>query len=145
MELTEMGRDDMASRNPYEAYKTNALTTASPGELTLMLYDGCLKFIGLAKQAMTENQVEERNNNIQKAQDIVLELMATLNMDVEVAQSMMPLYEFVHRRLLEANIRQDMESLKEAEGIMTEFRDAWKEALQINRRQRHASSGVVSI
>lgn len=129
----------MASRNPYETYQTNSVTTASPGELTLMLYNGCLKFIGLAKKAIMENQIEERNKNIQKAQNIIAELMATLNMDIGLAKEMMSLYEYANRRLLEANIHQDLDLLNEAEAIMTEFRDAWKEALQINRRQQHAS------
>ena len=130
----------MASRNPYETYQTNSVTTAPHGELTLMLYNGCLKFIGLAKIAITENQIEDRNRNIQKAQNIIAELMATLNMEIGLAKEMMPLYEYVNRRLLEANIHQDLELLKEAEDIITEFRDVWKEALQINRKQQHSPS-----
>ena len=57
----------MATPNPYKAYQQNSVTTASPGELTSMLYNGCLKFIGKAKIAMERNQIEERNSNIQKA------------------------------------------------------------------------------
>jgi len=77
----------MAINNPYQSYRQNAVNTASPGELTLMLYNGCLKFINLAKKAMDENNIEERNRNIQKAQSIIHELMATLNMDVEISQN----------------------------------------------------------
>ena len=130
----------MAIRNPYEAYKNNSVTTASPGELTLMLYNGCLKFINLAKQAIENKQIEQKNINIQKAQNIVSELIVTLNMDVEISKSMLPLYEYANRRLLEANIQQDPAILEEVEGIMTEFRDTWKQAIQMNRQIQHSGS-----
>lgn len=128
----------MASRNPYEAYKNNSVTTASPGELTLMLYNGCLKFINLAKQAINNKDIEQKNTNIQKAQNIISELILTLNMDVEISKNMHSLYEYANRRLLEANIQQDISILEEVEGIITEFRDAWKQAIQLNRQLQHA-------
>ncbi len=131
----------MAINNPYQSYRQNAVNTASPGELTLMLYNGCLKFINLAKKAMDENNIEERNRNIQKAQSIIHELMATLNMDVEISQNFLALYDYIYRRLLEANIKNDPAILKEAEDLVTEFRDTWKQAIQINRRDRYGEGG----
>ncbi|RWR13576.1 flagellar export chaperone FliS [Siminovitchia fortis] len=128
----------MASRNPYEAYKNNSVTTASPGELTLMLYNGCLKFINLAKHAIENKEIEQRNTNIQKAQNIISELMLTLNMDVEISKNMRSLYEYANRRLMEANIKQDISILEEVEGIITEFRDVWKQVIQLNRQRQHA-------
>lgn len=129
----------VAKPNPFQAYKTNSVTTASPGELTLMLYNGCLKFINMAKIAVDKNDIQEKNTNIQKAQNIISELMVTLNMDMEISKNMMALYDFALRRLVEANIRNDKAILVDVEEIITEFRDTWKQVIQKNRQLQHAS------
>lgn len=129
-----------AQNNALNAYKQNSVTTASPGELTLMLYNGCIKFIGKAKQAMDEKNIEQRNYNIQRAQAIISELMATLNMDYQISHQMLPLYEYIQSLLMEANIKNDAAKLKEAEGLVTEFRDTWKEVLQITRKQNYSNA-----
>jgi len=118
------------------AYKQNSVTTASPGELTLMLYNGCLKFLNKAKQAIQEKNVQEKNTNLQKAQAIISELMSTLNMDIEISKQMLPLYEYMNHRLVEANIQKDVAIIEEVEGLVTEFRDTWKEVIRINRQQQ---------
>jgi len=131
----------MAMNNPYQAYQQASIQTASPGELTLMLYNGCIKFIKLARKAIEENNVEQKNINLQKAQKIIQELMVTLNTEIEVAKNMMVMYEYMNRRLIEANIQNDVAILDEVEGYVTEFRDTWKEVIQINRKQQHQQGG----
>ncbi|KML41300.1 flagellar export chaperone FliS [Cytobacillus firmus] len=133
----------MAVSNPYQSYQQNSVNTASPGELTLMLYNGCLKFIHQAKKAIEEKNIEMKNTNIQKAQSIIQELMVTLNMDIEVSKNMMSLYDFMNRRLMEANIKNDASILAEVEGLVTEFRDTWKEAIQVNRQKQFSQGGTV--
>lgn len=133
----------MAIKNPYESYQQNAVTTASPSELTLMLYNGCLKFIGLARKAITEKNVEQKNVNLQKAQNIISELMVTLNMDIEISKNMMSLYDFVNRQLIEANTKNDIAALDEAASIVTEFRDTWKQVIQINRQKQFGQGGQI--
>ncbi|GIN64051.1 flagellar protein FliS [Robertmurraya siralis] len=130
----------MAMNQPHQAYKQNSVNTASPGELTLLLYNGCLKFIKLAKKAIEDNQVEQRNENLLKAQNIVQELMVTLNMDVEVSHNLMQMYDYLHRRLVEANLKNDTQILEEVESFVMEFRDMWKEVIQSTRKQ-YAESG----
>ncbi|MFJ7732305.1 flagellar export chaperone FliS [Lysinibacillus sp. NPDC097231] len=125
-----------ANLTAQNAYKQNSVTTASPGELTLMLYNGCLKFLHKAKNAVQEKNVEEKNTNLIKAQAIISELMATLNMDIEVSKNMFALYEYMNHRLVEANIKNDIASIEEVEGLVTEFRDTWKEVIRINRQQQ---------
>ncbi len=134
-----------ANLTAQNAYKQNSVTTASPGELTLMLYNGCLKFLHKAKLAIQEKNIEEKNKNLQKAQSIIGELMSTLNMDVEVSKQLLPLYEFLNRRLIEANIQNDVAIIEEVEGFVTEFRDTWKEVIRINRQQQfgQGNSGQV--
>lgn len=133
----------MAVNNPYQAYQQNAVTTASPGELTLMLYNGCLKFINLAKKAIQEKNISEKNTNIQKAQSIISELMVTLNMDIEISKQMMAMYDYIHRRLIEANMKNDVAILEECEGFVTEFRDTWKQVIQLNRQKQYSQGGQV--
>ena len=130
-------------KNPYNAYKQNSVTTASPGELTLMLYNGCIKFIGQAKKAIEGKDIQQRNHFIQRSQAIIAELMSTLNMDFEISKQMLPLYEYMNRRLTEANIKNDVEILNEVEGLVTEFRDTWKEVIKITRQQQFSNVSQV--
>lgn len=125
----------MPVSNPYQAYQQNSVYTASPGELTLMLYNGCLKFIHIAKIGISEKDFEKRNTYIQKAQDIIRELMVTLNEDMEISKQLMPLYDYLYRRLIEANVKNDAAILDEVEGFVTEFRDTWKQVILINRQK----------
>lgn len=123
--------------NVYNAYKQNSINTASPGELTLMLYNGCIKFLNVAKKAMEEKNIEEKNKNLQKAQAIITELMVTLDMNYEISKQILPLYEYMHRRLIEANIKNNIEIVDEVIGLTTEFRDTWKEVIKQNRQQQY--------
>lgn len=125
-----------ANLTAQNAYKQNSVTTASPGELTLMLYNGCLKYLGKAKLAIEEKNIQEKNNNLQRSQAIIAELMSTLNMDIDISKQMLPLYEYMNHRLVEANIQNDVAIIEEVEGLMTEFRDTWKEVIRINRQQQ---------
>lgn len=125
-----------ANLTAQNAYKQNSVTTASPGELTLMLYNGCLKFLNKAKLAIQDKNIQDKNTNLIKAQAIISELMATLNMDIEVSKNMLALYEYMNRRLVEANIQNDISIIQEVEGLVTEFRDTWKEVIRINRQQQ---------
>ncbi|WP_046178165.1 flagellar export chaperone FliS [Domibacillus tundrae] len=131
----------MAITNPQQAYANNSVNTASPGELTLMLYNGCIKFIRYAEKAMIENNIEQKNTNVQKAQAIIRELSITLKTDTDLAKNMLSLYEFLHERLVEANIKNDPTILKEVEEFVTEFRDTWKQVIQENRRIQQVGAG----
>jgi flagellar secretion chaperone FliS len=126
-----------------KAYQNNSVQTASPGELTLMLYNGCLKFIGLARTAIEMKNTEQKNTNLLKAQKIIQELMVTLNMDLEVSKPLMQMYDYINRRLIEANIQSDVAILDEVEDYVLDFRNTWKEVIQINRRLQHGEDGRV--
>nr|WP_309098571.1 flagellar export chaperone FliS [Fredinandcohnia onubensis] len=131
----------MAITNPYQAYQSNSVSTATPGELTLMLYNGCLKFIKLSRKAIEENNIEAKNTNLQKAQNIIREFMVTLNMDVEMSKNMMVMYDYINRQLLEVNLKNDLDILTEVEGLVTDFRDTWKEVVQMGRQRQHSQGG----
>ena len=124
----------MTANNAYAKYKEQSVTTATPEELTLMLYNGCIKFINLAEVFIDEKNIEKTNLNIQKAQAIIGELNLTLNMDYEIYTNLRQLYTFVNEKLLDANISKDKKPLAEAKEIVTELRDTWKEAMALSRK-----------
>ncbi|MCP8617608.1 flagellar export chaperone FliS [Salirhabdus salicampi] len=125
----------------YEVYQNQSMNTASPGELTLKLYNGCLKFIKLAKEGIENKDFELKNTNIQKSQRIIQELMITLDPSYEITNEMLPLYEYIHHRLMEANVNNDIKALEEAAEFVAEFRDAWKQVLLINRKAQYGEGG----
>lgn len=117
-------------------YRTNAVLTASPGQLVLMLYDGVLKSLALAKEAFAQpgddpRRIEVINQQLIKAQNILVELQAGLNLEVggEFAQTMHRLYDYHTRRLLQANLQKKVEPVVEVERLVSELRDAWAEML----------------
>lgn len=127
--------------NPYQKYKQQAIMTASPGDLTLMLYDGCIKQMNLAHMHMEENNQELRNVAIQKAEAILTELMSTLDMSYEISNNLFQIYEYVYRLLILANVSNDTEKLDEAISRITEIRDAWAEAIKIERKVAYDNAG----
>lgn len=118
-------------------YQNQAVLTASPGQLVLMLYDGALKFIGLAKEGFklpdgSPRRFELINVNLQKAQNIILELQANLNREQggDLAVTLDRLYDYYQRRLFEANIHKRLEPIVEVERFIKELRDGWAEMLR---------------
>ncbi|KZE60226.1 flagellar protein FliS [Bacillus amyloliquefaciens] len=132
----------MAINNPFAAYQQTSVFTAAPEELTLMLYNGCLRFIKLARQAMKQNNLEAKNENIVKAQNIIQELSITLNREIEISEQMSSIYDYIRRRLIDANVQNNGEFLDEAEKLVTEFRDMWKQAMQSERKNSHGAGGL---
>ncbi|TFE03930.1 flagellar export chaperone FliS [Jeotgalibacillus salarius] len=126
----------MAVKNPYAAYQQNSVTTKSPGELTLMLYNGCIKFINQAKVAIDDRNIEKRNEFIQKAHNIIREFMVTLNMDIAVSKDLMVMYDYINNRLTEANVKNDVVILDEVEDLVTQLRDTWKTVIQTQRQKQ---------
>lgn len=127
--------------NAAEAYRRQQVLNAPPEQLTLMLYNGCLKFIEEGTQTLKEKNYEAANNSLQKAQRIISEFRLTLNMDYEISHQLLPLYNYVYDRLVEGNIRSDTSKLDEAKGIITELRDAWVEAMKKARSEKGDGKG----
>ncbi len=120
--------------NAYQRYKDNSIFTSSPEELTLMLYNGLVKFIGLGITAVKEKNYEMANENIIRAQDIITEFRQTLDKRYEVAHSLDLLYDYMYRRLIDANIEKSEEILNEVLGFARELRDTWAQAMKIARK-----------
>ena len=116
--------------NAYETYQKQKILTATPAELTLMLYEGAIKFLNIAIMGIEKNDVEKAHNNIQKAQRIIDEFRATLDFKYPVAKDFDSVYEYMERRLLEANIKKDIEIMEEVLGHMRTMRETWVEVMQ---------------
>ena len=120
----------MALPNRYEQYSNNKIMTASPAELTLMLYEGAIKFCNIAIMGMEQKDVEKAHKNIVKTEKIIGYLRETLDMKYQVAQDFENVYVYLARRLVEANIKKDKEILEEVLGYLREMRDTWKEVMK---------------
>ncbi|AOT01605.1 flagellar export chaperone FliS [Exiguobacterium sp. U13-1] len=121
--------------NPYTTYQTNSVTTALPQDLTLMLYEGLIKFSMLAKRAIEQKMIEQKNTNIQKAQAIISELQLTLNQSIALSKDLNSLYDYMQTRLIDANVKNDLVAIDEVIGFAEEFRETWKEAMKLARQR----------
>lgn len=124
--------------NPYQQYKENSILTSSPEELVLLLYNGILRFIEEAKSAIELKNYGIANESIKRAQDIVTELMLTLDMNYEISKSLYNLYDFMLRRLIDANIKKDISILEEVKTLAIELKDTWSIAIGKVREKVYA-------
>lgn len=120
----------MPMQNPYEQYQKNKILTASPAEITLMLYEGAIKFCNVAIIAIEQNDIEKAHNNIRKTQRIIEEFRNTLDHQYPVAEDFDRIYVYVLQRLFEANIKKDKEILEEVNTHLRSLRDTWKEVMK---------------
>ncbi|MBO5112626.1 MAG: flagellar export chaperone FliS [Lachnospiraceae bacterium] len=125
----------MALPNAYAQYKNSKILTASPAELTLMLYEGAIKFCNIAITAVEQKDIEKAHINIVKTQRIIEHFRLTLDMKYPVAQDFDRVYEYLARRLVQANIKKDKEILEEVLDHLHSMRDTWKEVMRINREK----------
>ena len=120
----------MTNTHGYTAYANNRIMTASPAELTLMLYEGAIKFCNIAIAAIEKRDIEKAHNNIVKVENIITEFQSTLDHKYPVAKDFDNVYRYLQERLLEANLKKDKEILEEIIGHLRTMRDTWKEIMQ---------------
>jgi flagellar protein FliS len=123
--------------SPIQKYQQSSVQTASPGQLILMLYDGAIRFVKLGIAGIEERDISKANNSLIRAQRIINELMASLNTSVPLSATLMGIYEYMNRRLIEANIKKDKAPAEEVLGHLVELRDAWGKIIQPGQ-QGHA-------
>lgn len=130
----------MAMPNAYAQYNNSKVLSASPGELTLMLYDGMIRFCNLAEVAVEKKDISKAHTNIMKMQRIIDYLRQTLDMNYPVAEDFERMYIYLSQRMVEANMKKDLEILQEINGHLHAIRDNWKEVMRINREQKGQTS-----
>lgn len=133
------------------AYQAQSVLTASPGRLVLMLYDGALRFMDHARDALeapegTPRRIENINTNLIKAQNILVELQSSLNHEIggEHAANLDRLYDYYVRRLFEANIKKSVAPLIEVEKLVRQLRDGWAEMLSAQEAERQQQNRGVA-
>lgn len=126
----------MAMRNPYSKYNDNKVFTASKEDLTLMLYDGALKFCNQGIIALENKDFNKANESIIRVQNIIREFQVTLNKDYEISAELDRLYDYIYRRLVQANLKKDIEILSEVRDFVRGFRDTWKQSMIEARKSK---------
>lgn len=126
----------MALPNAYAQYNNSKILTASPAELTLMLYDGAIKFCNIAIMAIEQKDINKAHINIVKVQKIVEEFRSTLDHKYPVAEDFDRVYVYLLKRLLEANVKKDIEILEEVNMHLRAMRDNWKEVMRVNKEKQ---------
>lgn len=123
----------MAMPNAYTQYNNSRVLTASPAELTLMLYEGAIKFCNIAIAAVENKDIPKAHTNIVKVERIIDYLRQTLDMKYDVAQDFERIYSYLGQRLVEGNLKKDKEVLEEVCRHLRSVRDTWKEVMRINQ------------
>ena len=121
----------MSMINPAAAYRNQQIMMASPEQLTLMLYDGAIRFLRASITAIDAKDIEKAHEMNMRTQEIVREFRDTLNMDIELSANWDQLYEFMEYRLVEGNMKQDKAMLQEVFDLLKEMRDTWAEAMKL--------------
>lgn len=125
----------MAVMNQYAQYQNSKILTASPAELTLMLYEGAIKFCNIAILAIEKKDMEKAHINITKAQRIIEEFRSTLDHKYPVAEDFDRVYVYLLQRLLQANIKKDTEILEEINTHLRSMRDTWKQVMELTKKR----------
>jgi flagellar protein FliS len=132
----------MSIANPYAkqagAYKQNQVETASPEEILIMLYDGAIRFLLIAKKAHAAGELEKRHKNVINAQHIIQEFMTSLDMEIggEMAVNLYRLYEYLNYRLIQFNIKKDVAMVDEVLDHLRSLKTTWEEAIKIAKKEK---------
>lgn len=116
--------------NAYAQYNQNKIATASPAELTLMLYEGAIKFCNIAIMGIEQGNIQKAHDNIIKVQKIIEEFQITLNFKYPIANDFNNVYNYLIKRLREANMTKDKAILEEVLEHLHTMRDTWKEVMR---------------
>lgn len=133
-----MTNAQMANAQMTNAYKNQQVMTSSPEQLTLLLYNGALRFLNESVLAMEQGDVQKSHNANMRAQDIVREFMYTLDMSYELSKDWARLYEYTEYCLIQGNIKKDVGKLLQAKSVLEDMREAWIGAMKQTQLARVA-------
>ena len=132
----------MIQTNPYAAYNNSKIQTASPAELTLLLYEGAIKFANIALTAMENKDIQKAHTNVMKTERIIIEFQSTLDHKYPVAKDFDAVYDYLIKRLRDANIKKDPEIMKEVLEHLRTMRDTWKEVMRLTANGNNVKTNV---
>ncbi len=122
--------------NPAAAYGANKVNTATPAELTLMLYDGAIKFWNIAMAAAENKDYEKTNLNIKKSRRIIVELKTTLDHKYEIAKDFDIIYDIIFDLMIAANLSKEQEDMEKVLVELRQIRDSWKQVMKLAKDPR---------
>lgn len=134
----------MALPNPYTQYQQQQVFTTPPDKLLLLLFDGAVRFCHQAAAAIERKDMEGAHTFIIKAERIIEELISSLNMDYAIAKHLAALYDYLYRRLVEANLKKDPAIISEVVGFLVELHDTWAQAAVKARAEKGSVVGGVA-
>lgn len=134
----------MAVNKAHAAYQANTVASSKPEELTLMLYNGLVRFLTQAKKALEEKNLEESHKNLVRAQDIIVEFQTTLDMSYEISKNLFLLYDYMYTRLVDANFKKDPAIAAEVLNMAMQLRDTWEQVIKKAREESQAQNQVAS-
>ena len=132
----------MIQKNPYAAYNNSKIQTASPAELTLLLYEGAIKFANIALTAMENKDIQKAHTTVMKTERIIIEFQSTLDHKYPVAKDFDAVYDYLIKRLRDANIKKDPEIMKEVLEHLRTMRDTWKEVMRLTANGNNVKTNV---
>ncbi len=134
----------MALNKAYSQYRENSIYTSSPEELTLMLYNGLVKYVMQSIAAIEENDLQKAHNSIVRSEDIIQEFIVSLDMKYDVSQNLLLIYDFMYRQLIDANIKKDKETLEVVLSFAKDLRDTWSQAMKLAKLQQPRQQQAVT-
>lgn len=126
----------MSLANPYQQYQQNAVQSSDPGQLTMMLLDGTVKFLILSINSLEQNNLNGVHNNLVRSQEIISYLNETLDHSYELSKNLSAIYDFMNRQLVDANIKKDLKTIQEVLYLAKDLRDTWQQVLKMTKEQR---------
>lgn len=123
----------MLQSKGYAAYANNKVTTATPADLVLMLYEGAIKFCNIAIMAIENKDIEKAHTNIMKVERIIQEFQISLDYKYDTAKDFNEVYSYLLSRLVEANMKKDVTILEEVLNHLRTMRDTWKEVMRLTK------------
>lgn len=128
-----------ATANLQKRYKQDNVTTATPVDLVIMLYDGCVKQLKLAKIHKENNALDKVSESLEKAEEIVLELVRSLNLSIPMSNDLLKLYEFMLDEMVQANIRKDMDRLDPIIEMLNSLNESWRQVKQTTENKTYTA------
>lgn len=131
--------------NPYAQYQRTQAETASPGEMIVMLYNGALRFLTVARKKLDTQDISGASASLLRAQDIILELMVSVDTSMgEVARNLFDLYQFMHKHLVQANVKKDAAMIDEVDVLLRELLAAWEQAILASKKVTPIRAGAAA-
>jgi flagellar protein FliS len=123
--------------NSYQQYVRHDVMMATPMELVVMLYTGCVKHLRLGQMAIDKKDFESVNSHLQRAGDIVMELIMGLDLQYDIGRDLLKIYEFVHRQIVSANVEKNAAMISPVLDIMSSLRETWVQVQKENKAVTH--------